>query len=52
MGLVNFVSDRQTARNLIVTGTNINVFMALYINKMELVVKWYYRYILYSPSEV
>ena len=52
MRLVNFVSDRQPARNLIVTGTNISVFMTLYLNKMELAVKWYYRYSLYSPSEV
>lgn len=52
MRAVNSISDRQPGKNLIVTGTNISVFMTLYINKTELAIKSYYTHNLYLPSEV
>ena len=39
MGVVSFISNGEAARNLIVTGTNISVFMALCISKEEPSVK-------------
>jgi hypothetical protein len=40
MGVANFISDGQAARNLIATGANIRVFMTLCTNKEELAVKF------------
>jgi hypothetical protein len=42
MGVVNCISDGQAARNLIVTGANISVFMTLCVNKEEPDVKLCY----------
>ena len=39
MGVLNFISDGQAVRNLIVITYDISVHMALYINKVEYAVK-------------